>query len=110
MFLFEAYYYLKNKGNLCKKIMSSLSAASPSASTAQEATVLAFAMFASSLIAASDSPVLITSSTIRTRLPFIISASSEPINNFCSLLVVIDLYKLIQDAIVFINMYGRRFR
>ena len=61
--------YLKNSGSFSRKIISFLSAASPSAKKAQDATSFPPASATNSRVALNDSPVLITSSTIRTRLP-----------------------------------------
>ena len=60
--------YLKNNGSFSRKIISLRSAASPSAKKAQAATSFPPASATNSRVALSDSPVLITSSTIRTRL------------------------------------------
>lgn len=65
-------FYLKNNGSFSKKMISSLSAASPSANTAHLPTILPPAASISFSIAIRDSPVLITSSTIRILLPLII--------------------------------------
>lgn len=70
--------YLGKTGSLSRKMMSFLSAASPSARTAALPTVLPPALLTSASSALSDSPVLITSSMMRTLFPLIFSASSAP--------------------------------
>ena len=73
---FASYFtpYLKKSGSFSRKIMSSRSAASPSARTAALPVIFPPAASVSFSSALSDSPVLITSSTMRTRFPVSISA------------------------------------
>ena len=67
------------------------SAASPSASTVNFPTISPPTVSTSVSRAARDSPVLMTSSTIRVRLPWICSLSSLPRQSVCTWSVVIEL-------------------
>ena len=70
LFVSSAYSSVLSSGSGARKMMSSRLAASPSASTADLPTMVPPAFSVSISSACSDSPVLMTSSTSSTRLPF----------------------------------------